>query len=234
MRMLETPIPPIPTDNLYKFLALSGLVLIVSSLWFFGHSVHENSQEILKFQGELDILSNERQSIDDEMKRANRHSTEVVARLVGELQMPLDAKTNLWSLLQSNRPVDVWRELYSYTNWPALTNPYQSHDVLMSNAWERYNIAEIQNLTNVTSALRALELKTVEARNKERMIEEASKDNNRGFGIYIATQLLGCTSFLLGLIRWYTKVQVYQDQILRNEAEDRPKRQKKKVTDTKE
>ena len=52
---METPTNP--TNNLYKFLAIGGLVSLWLLSWFFVTQVHERRVKITKLEGEQKLLS---------------------------------------------------------------------------------------------------------------------------------------------------------------------------------
>ena len=68
-------IPSLPTDNLYKFLALAGLALLLFSFWYTDVKTSELSFKIAEGKGEMAVL---KVYIDELPKEIN--STEVVTK----------------------------------------------------------------------------------------------------------------------------------------------------------
>lgn len=50
--------PTIPTDNFYKFFSISGLVLAISSFYFFVNLVYERAENLEAHHAEIQFWSN--------------------------------------------------------------------------------------------------------------------------------------------------------------------------------
>lgn len=62
-------LPSIPTDNLYKFLALSGLILAGFSGTFLPLQIHKTKLKVIEVEAEMQIIGQERESIGWEISR---------------------------------------------------------------------------------------------------------------------------------------------------------------------
>jgi len=49
--------PGIPTDNLYKFMALSGVAIAISNTYFYVSKVYEYKDELIAHKTELEFLA---------------------------------------------------------------------------------------------------------------------------------------------------------------------------------
>jgi hypothetical protein len=60
-------IPAIPTDNLYKFLALSGIALVIISLLYPEHAIRGLKTQSINAQTELSVLNAEAKDISSDI-----------------------------------------------------------------------------------------------------------------------------------------------------------------------
>ena len=65
-------IPSLPTDNLYKFVAMTGLVLIIFVIVYPSQKLVELTIKKIDAETEVAVISNEINDISDEVKRIER------------------------------------------------------------------------------------------------------------------------------------------------------------------
>lgn len=66
-------LPNLPTDNLYKFIALAGLVVILLSIVLPNIALHNLRLELLKTNGELSVLQAEYDFLREEHNSVENH-----------------------------------------------------------------------------------------------------------------------------------------------------------------
>jgi hypothetical protein len=86
-------LPNLPTDNLYKFIALAGLTIIFFSMVLPIIALHNLKLELLKTNGELSVLQAEFEFLRDDMEVAKRNPSPETAPRLGDKMKELRIRT---------------------------------------------------------------------------------------------------------------------------------------------
>jgi len=172
---MELPTPP--TDNLYKFQALSGLTIIVLTVWFLAGQLNDVLLQCIDARNDITRLelemSNVKQDIKllvDNMSRMDESLTNVVTQ---------NQKDN--AVAKLNKYGEQRQELQTQERDILLKgNAIEAKAYLID--WEKSKV-EILGILGVFAI---------------------------AFGLILSIH---------GFRNWYKKIQVYQDQILKNESE---------------
>lgn len=191
--------PSLPTDNLYKFQALTGLTIIVLTVWFLANQLNGILLQCIDSVNDLSRLSVEMSFLKEDVDKLEKKVNQLAAK-TGELKKQTIYSTNDLSLSESNSMIGI-------------TNSYDSQGNEM-----------IKEYTAMIGKNRELRLKRIEIEGKEYLINwEKSK-----FGVLaiVGFLVIGGSLYLaiIGFKRWYNRIQVYEDRILKNEAEKRLKK----------
>jgi len=211
--------PEIPTDNLYKFMALSGVAILVFSLIPFYHA-YRLKLESLRLRGDVRILG-----IQIEWESINRdellQQTSTLKKQVDELRetMPsetaadLDTKGPLGEVRKetANKAEDIAKQL----------ERVREGQVQLEKAPRRLEEALPkleEGLRKLEEALRKLEVTSIQ--------HETKNEEHRYLARLIGVELLlGGLGFLSGVVLatkgfrlWHLKLQVHQDRIIQMKA----------------
>jgi hypothetical protein len=192
-----------PTDNLYKFITISGLVLQLIFLLFIPWNVHrvivasteeESTFEILK----IDAIEEKRATDEYHTERALWQNAQVAKDdKINALQDQVDNNSHL-----------------SRSDRAAILSEIQQ---MTAERYQRYRIARDLYIAANTSYIDALK-RQAELRAKAR-----SSRLERKLGIIVSVVLLfsfvvGSALTIKGFSLWFYRVQVFQDAILRQQA----------------
>lgn len=175
--------PQAPTDNLYKFLAIFGLALVIMS-----------------FSGTMLLVKSTNTSANDVLvkMRLFEADKDYIERATGSLE----------------RTTDTLLEIYS--------DPKAKYD----KEYARKNIEAVKE------KLDALNKSRVDIDKQWATIDGSGQNLKFEFqfmlSMFKVTGIFGIICCLYGFINWYLKLQRYQDEIVRNDAEKSKKVTKKR------
>lgn len=133
-----TNIPNMPTDNLYKFIALSGLFSFLFIMTLFGYTLHQVSSQIISSDRDLRNLDAEMTNVESNIHSLEQQIEIIDAKskkyinisekkeLIDELQILIDKKDRLSTQLKGVKTlqndyiyknkliVSYWDEVKSY------------------------------------------------------------------------------------------------------------------------
>ncbi len=179
-------IPNLPTDNLYKFIALSGVFLLILALIYPEYKYSQIIEELEILEGEFSKIEVESDRIEDKRKALKRKIEN------------LDEKCNCGQKSIVNDSI-ITRKII-IEGPPELIELSDEIQVLVDD----YKELQIQQ-----------KLKLIEQKTKHRIISNKSeelaefrKDENEYIGISFLTAVIG-------FIFWYDRTQKYQDKLLK-------------------
>lgn len=182
-------IPNLPTDSLYKFLALAGLSFILISTYMTYNILSNKNQETLKFNGEISIYNYENDKLNSDLKFIKQRLRKLCALCncncfdkKGEIQiLPNFTKSDNKELNNQRQEID------------SLLNGY--HDKL-----DQFNI------------------KTLQIQSKNELLADNEESTHAYMKIFLSLIATGFLMAVMGFRLWYKRIQIYQDKILRDEA----------------
>jgi hypothetical protein len=205
--------PTLPTDNLYKFLALTGLVSLLFCVWFFENRVTTASMEQLKSSGELRLLAAEVDMLNRDVTNYGAHLDKIENQLTNALEMQKRWKPEL-SLALTN--LTTFSNLVTSSSFSNATIMAESERVLAE-------IRQIQSerdkrMGELTKRISESVIKKIEWDNKLEL--QIASINHLAHLWKMARLGLGFAIVwtTVGFLAWFWRVQIYQDRILRNEA----------------
>ena len=205
--------PTLPTDNLYKFQALTGLAALLFCVWFFENRVNTASTEQMKSNGELRLLAAESELLGHDVTNYEAKVVKIENQMTNVLEMQKQWKPETSPTLTN---------LTTFSN--LLTSSSFSNAMIRAES-ERVLVEIRQLLSERDKTVAELEkrisevvLKKIEWENKREVQKESInhlaqlwKMANWGIGIALVWMSLG-------FLAWFWRVQIFQDRILRNEA----------------
>jgi hypothetical protein len=241
-RVMPTILPNVPTDSLYKFVAIFGIILVGFGLWLPERFVaaHNQQREAYKALQLAKIRVNRKKAQSD------RVSKEFITKSAALQEKLKTSKAETEALREKLKPLSAELEQISIN-----ANPSSSEDIKRLKGDVKrieqvvrrsdsiraemrplqakidQNIAEQRALDEEFKPLQAqLEevLDDQKARNKElrnhiRATKELVEQASWWFEISAACLLVGVVMIVAGFWLWFVRVQVYQDAILRREAQ---------------
>jgi hypothetical protein len=208
-------IPSLPTDNLYKFMALTGLLGIVLIVYYI-----ETKQVALS------------KEVRQELFEYNLHSADTL--LLSEKQKDINQRLLAFGAFMKYRyPDEV--TMKSIANKSAMKNNLDTISVLN---WMYFLVLNHPEYMPLLSQV--IETNTELRENADKALKTTQEIEHR-LNLYIESQkkyvsnrhklswLLASSICLtiLGFGLWYYRVQIYQDQILKNSVEIPDKEEKK-------
>jgi hypothetical protein len=181
-------LPSLPTESLYKFISISGVTLIVISLYYPTIDWRNYRDLINSYNGEAQLIRKEREILGEDLKRIEKHVTILSKRLKIE---PLLVVTDS-----------------SYTF---------SKTIIGSKEEENLTLTVEELLNNYHDNENKIELKSVELSNKDKQIEAAESDLETSQWIFFFVGGLGALLCLFGFDNWYSKNQRVLDLLQSNE-----------------
>jgi hypothetical protein len=190
-----SPFPAPPTDNLYKFQALSGLVLMVGCFFFFSDRVEKLQTQRLEIENSMAMSTIE-----------SKYLAEDSTNLMQNLDT-LQAKAD--NLIQEKD------KLQRETN-----NVQEREDSIKLSAQEDQKVfTQLKEARNqLFQRGRDFRLKVQEIKNKSDLLNNAA-GQTKEYLRYMAWIMPAVIFWTLwGFGNWYSKIQIYQDRILKHEA----------------
>ena len=183
-------LPNVPTDNLYKFIALAGIVLFILSIFYPEIQRQELRDEIALLNGEIQKLDYEKSPLEEKTKEIKKKIAE------------LDRMCNCGFTSVVNDTVIVR---------PLITSGPKEIMKLFNTITEL--IDEKNDLLNQTN------LKTLSVNTKNELIENKSNSlaelNDAAEFFLPFSMFLSAFGFVL----WFTNTQRYQDSLLKGQYE---------------
>lgn len=194
--------PDIPTDNLYKFIAISGITLIALSFlpFYYGWNL---DIEVTRLEGEVQILNKQKdwqlQDINDISERLSNVETQI-AKLSDETVITIyEPRTGLGAA--QTRKVQVVHD----------------HPGKKSELEDALRIRDKLNVENSENHLRLREAMLSEARmNTELAVKEASQNKaDSAQNLALGFLITGSVLTGLGFVLWLFRTQIPMDRALR-------------------
>lgn len=184
--MLNLPTPP--TDNLYKFISIFGLVLAVLGIFYVETKSLELNQEIYNLEREKSVFSIEKSKI--ERKR-------------NYLKDKIDDFNRLADI--KSKPI-VNDSIISWTRIISGSKNLITESNNISTLIEELREVELE-----------FEKKQVEIDSKESIIELKTNQDEKIFDVIDILIPIGIILSFFGFVLWYDKSQKYQDVILKEQ-----------------
>jgi len=182
-------IPNLPTDNLYKFIALTGVFLFVISIFYPEYELRKIRDEIIQFNGEVILLNYEKENaklkleqIESEIKRLDEKMGNNSVSFISD------------SLIVRTRVIDGPDEIVNLSN---------RIDILL-NEWTDLN--------------QELDRKKIEIGTKSELIDSKTEDLSEINEVIPDFVGISFAIALLGFIFWYNLTQRHQDKLLKEQA----------------
>jgi len=189
--------PEIPTDNLYKFMAISGIVILVASFFPFFHRYRLRLQTI-NLAGEKLILEMQREQLKDELKRIKEYDVDPILQHYDKLQEEIASIIDKKGP-NAKIPTGLWKQS------KGLEIRHEEVSVEMKDVLHRLreiNVANIQILT------------------KELEIKYILGIMRKELEFVLFASLSGIILAALGFSLWYKKLQAPQDLIIKQKVKD--------------
>lgn len=183
-------IPTLPTDNLYKFIALTGIIICVISTLYFEINRQELNEGITIIKGEIEKHDYERLSLVDQDKKLKKKINE------------------LNKLCNCGTPSIVTDSLIVRP----LIEDGPKHLVELSNQIDI--LLDERNSIIKEISLKAIEINTKNALIKNKQDELSELNDVLTFSLPLSALFSG-----LGFGLWFYKTQVLQDDILKSQYE---------------
>jgi chromosome segregation ATPase len=224
-------LPSIPTDSLYKFIALFGLVLFGFGVWYpekMFRAADADMREALKVQ-DLDRIKVERKKaeVDRIMEQLKAKSAELAAqrKLLDAAKEQLDSKGRALSeeaarMLETNAArkgevSSIKRRSESFVaDAKVEAEKVRAHTDRLNKLTEEYD-ALLPRQNEVVDALASA---NVIAKASSQALESLTAQARSWFYMQNGSVIVGCVLIILGFVTWYFRVQRYQDAILRKQA----------------
>ena len=184
--MLNLPSPP--TDNLYKFISIFGLVISVLAFVYVETKSLENTQEIYQ-------LNSEKRQLLVEKSKLERKKYALKGRL-----SDFDKKANFKSASVVNDTVIIWTKIIQGSK--ELVDESKSISQLI----EDLRIAELDYFKKET-----------EIHDKQSIIDLRTSEYEKVFEWIDILLPFGIILTIVGFLLWYHKSQKYQDRILKEQ-----------------
>lgn len=205
--------PTLPTDNLYKFLALFGLVLVIFSFYFpqekFSRAIAQASDADKARKLALIRIERKKTESQKAMDRVNATMEKIKKseKLLRDGEAALKAKRE-----KALEPASEAKAMESEIQ--ALHEQVQQQNENIKKFWE-----EIERGQSLIAEL-ADEISTakVNADADTSAVDEAKWQADFWSNVSLACEAIGGIMMMGGFYAWYTKVQRHQDTILRKQA----------------
>jgi DNA repair exonuclease SbcCD ATPase subunit len=223
-------IPNLPTDNLYKFLALFGLVLFVFGAFFPEEKLARSVAQVRDGVKALEVAKIRLTRKNAELVDALEQIEAKVAEQGRNKQQLEDAATKLQAKSDSlgkslveqakrNLKSKAAKDLYAQTK--ALDPEYQA-----LNEKVRQNTDALKKSTDDLLRLRPrqaefsdeIAIEMINVKTFGNAVDEFNRQITEWYSVAIGSILIGFVMMVSGFRLWYKKIQVYQDAILRKQA----------------
>ncbi|MCK4252391.1 hypothetical protein KAX97_13160 [candidate division WOR-3 bacterium] len=199
--------PQIPTDNLYKFMALSGITIIIVSLLPFYHG-HRIRVEAIRLSGETEKLDAQSNWLTSDIKEL-KEETDKLEREVDKLEREVNKKTQQTSSAETKVVLD------EESSESEMTEKQEDEAAKFK---DRLDIIKTKNLEFI-NAVRKHEILTIESATKVNELKYLS------LALWIES-IVACICIVAGSILaekgfrlWHKRLQIPQDKILQIKSE---------------
>ena len=198
---MSIPIPSLPTDNLYKFLALSGLFLALFSLFITNSSLE-------KLEPLVGVATVESAILDDMKKASDFRKTEI-SKEIDAIQNEITAFENKSIKSTASTSKDSAFESNDLTN---LRNQRTKLSADLNTIRERNEDIKVELDKYSEEYFSAMEREQKLRKSVASIPTDALLTSARlGIGGF----WIGISTMLLGFLFWFTRSQIHQDEILR-------------------
>jgi cell division protein FtsB len=194
-----------PTDNLYKFMCVSGLVMILFALTYPPWLLHKSIQAVYNLEKDVKLLELDVKE-DTRVLEESRAAAETLHGEQQSLQKEMDA------LNKSLGPNPSTARLKKHI--PEAKRAQKISEELISKADKQTQVADTLRQVNLDHIRKRIE---IEARLHLQLWESRA-----GIALTVICGLFGIVGvfvFVKGFNAWSLRVQVYQDAILKKQAE---------------
>lgn len=181
-------LPNFPTDNLYKFISISGMIFFFIALYYPEYRGSELNNDIAIHNGEIRKLS-----IENEKAKSKLYE------IKGEIKI-LDTKGNFTGSIANDTLI-------------TRTKVYDGDKELVTQSRKIDQLVEEWKAIN-----RQIELKSIEIDVKYEQIKNKRKDLDELDEAFSLLGPFSLIVTFLGFIFWYNKTQKYQDRVLIEQA----------------
>ncbi len=192
--------PEIPTDNLYKFMATSGIVIIITSFvpLFYQHKLR---MQYIQFSGEIVKLAYENESlIEDAEKFAN-------VKLDGLRKRAVKLSEDFQSRIKKS-----WFNIISRKDFNTFKDGLENLQVELLEA-----ARETEEITNERERINDL---IIQLGIKKAELSYLSGIINTGLDLFRFGVISGIVLTFLGFLLWYQKLQFPLDKIIKNKSKN--------------
>ncbi|MBK9577919.1 MAG: hypothetical protein IPO40_12660 [Fibrobacteres bacterium] len=194
--------PALPTDTLYKFLTISGVVLVVSSIYFSTENKIDEFKEAESIRREIDA---QKTNVLDLSKSCGLDES-------GGHNSGVD------TMAKPERPLKVRLEYLKIKREKMLGKMVYPTAGFDNDAWSlAYINAQIQCMEEAGKINEAINRVSSNSSSLERLMALNTKRNHEMQIIFI----LGWIMMLLGFVLWYFKKQSIDDKLLRIELSEK-------------
>lgn len=177
-------LPNFPTDNLYKFMAIAGIILFILALFYPEYRSGEINTEIVLYNGEIKKLSVENEKAESKLKEIKQ-----------EIDI-LDTKANNKGSVVNDTLISRTRILNGQSDLVELSKKIDKLVI----EWTLIN--------------RQIELKSIDINIKSELIENKRKDLKTLDNAINFLGPLSMLLTFFGFALWYEKTQKLQDKVL--------------------
>lgn len=197
-------LPNLPTDNLYKFIALSGIIILLLSITTpqimlnkIADNIIEEETELRRWQLEIEFLKEERQFVTDKMA--------LVDSMRSKYNLNIDEQANI----STQEFID---RLYDQDYRNALQFFYNNREKIFP-SWEISNEI-IKQLNDLSDAYKQIRLKKFQIDRNFEIIKKNKQKTITYWWLFIVGTIIGLIMSFFGFYFWYVRVQKYLDKKL--------------------
>ncbi|MBW8039577.1 MAG: hypothetical protein FVQ85_06215 [Planctomycetes bacterium] len=196
--------PEIPTDNLYKFMALSGIAIIIASFFpfYFQHKLHIQS---LRLAGDKILLYSEHESLKNKTLRV--------------LEKFDSTKQNV-KYLQEISKLHKSKKTMTMKEFEKFSNELQKFEASKPELVIGETVEYIDDFWDKYQQLKAL---SIQIATKELELSYINNIIIKGVILFYFCALVGFILSCIGFSLWYKKLQVPLDMTIKNKIQDKQK-----------
>lgn len=201
-------IPNLPTDSLYKFMALTGLIgylLLIIGIFYFNYWLNTSTSEI---EGQLKIIDIEITQLEN-LQKEYLTKRDLLFEHFKKVENP---NSDLSMYKDSLNLLNYSDSLFQITMFKLkLENKLNTKELTILDEFNEISKQLVENLILVRTKHEQNRLK-IEENKFILFIEEYL------FQIYYFSVVIFSISLILGFVLWYNKIQRFQDMIIRKQA----------------
>jgi len=188
--------PEIPTDNLYKFMAISGITIVIISLLPFYH-VHVATIDTIRLGGEIQKLDEQAIWITEDVEKLKEETD--------KLKKEVDKKLGHISFKEIEEVVRAQKPDSEMTKEQ------------VEKVEDELNKIELK-ASEITNAIRKHKTLSIELKMKLNEQTYLNRVMRIESILFLIGALVGFLLSLTGFMLWYRKVQILQDRIIQKKA----------------